>query len=139
MNQLEFQFCEDYVNEMLAIISYPVDDNTVELIEKFRDNAIFEVEERYSKVPYKENLLKSINDRYDRQLFNFIKVKVADKDPEFFKERINRLVSLLSENIDYAKRLGMKVPPSKIDDFYNNYKIALERYIQMEFTDSILN
>ena len=54
MNQLEYDFCLKYVGEFLTIINYPVEDNTVSLIEKYREQALIEIDR------YGLNLIKKL-------------------------------------------------------------------------------
>lgn len=137
MNQLEYDFCLKYVGEFLTIINYPVEDNTVSLIEKYREQALIEIDKKYKDSPFYSMAALEINADYDSQIFEYIKEKIADIDPEFFNERINNMNRLLLNNRDFAERLGMKVPARVISDFYNNYLIALERTLRAELQNTI--
>ena len=137
MSQDEYNFCVLYVNAFLSIIEYANEDNSFNLIEKYRNEALFKVNQVYGNTPFHDKFLKNINDDYDRQVFDFIKENVADDDPEFFNERINYLKALLAKNKDYALRLGMTMPALKIDDYYSNYLIALKRTLQVDFYGNI--
>ena len=130
MMQSEYDFCTKYISEFLAIINYPVDDNTIELIERFRNQELYKIEQKYGKSPMANALISVTNADYDKQIFDYIKENVADVDRMFFNERITNMKRLLMTNRDYALRLGMKIYVEVIDDFYNNYLIALERTLR---------
>ncbi len=137
MNLSEYNFCKQYTIEFLAIINYPVDDDTVSLIENSRILTLHEIDSKYKDKTYYNELYYETNKDYDKQLFDYIKENVADVDSEFFNERINNMNRILISNKDYAVRLGMKVPARVISDFYNNYLIALERTLRAELQNTI--
>lgn len=137
MSQLEYEFCRKYVIEFLAIINYPVDDDSVELIEKYREQALFEVERIYKGSPLYASAIKEVNDDYNRQLFDYVEDKVAFVDKGFFNSRISNMNKLLMDYRNYALRLGMKVPAENIENYYGNYLIALERTLRFEINPTL--
>ena len=137
MMQSEYDFCNQYVAEFLAILNYPIDDYTIDLIEKYREEAIYEIEKQFKNTSHYNLIIEETNNDYDKQLFDYIKTKVADIDNQFFNERINSIRKILVNNNDYAIRLGMNVNATKIDDFYENYLIALERTLRAEINPTL--
>ena len=137
MSQLEYDFCRKYVIEFLAIINYPVDDDSVELIEKYREQALFEVERIYKGSPLYASAIKEVNDDYNRQLYDYVEDKVAFVDKGFFNSIISNMNKLLMAYRNYALRLGMKVPAENIENYYGNYLIALERTLRFEINPTL--
>ncbi len=125
MSQLDYDFCFQYVSEFLTMVNYPIDNN-ISLIDKYHEEAIMNAKRKLGSSPYINSIIKEIDDDYNRQRFDYIKENVADVDMPFFNERITNMKRLLIQNQTNAVKLGMKISPATIDDYYNNYLIALE-------------
>ncbi len=138
METKEYEFCSSYVGEFLTIVNYSDDSDDIEMFETYREYALIDLRREFKDSPFYDEYVKEVNDDYDKKIFDFIKEKVAMVSPGFFNEKISSLRKLLMDNSDFASRLGMIVQARKIDDFYTNYKIALQRVAEADFRRDIL-
>lgn len=120
-------FCFDYVTAFLILINY-ADDETDDMggIEDSRDECILNVQRLELSEEVKKKLIDDYNKSFDKQIFAFIKERIADEDPKFFQTGINKLKELLNNNQEYAKSLNMTLNNGNlsIEDYYKNYLIA---------------
>ena len=144
MSNNEMEFCQNYVSLFLIILNYSNDDSQnqrIEEIERFRDEGLDIIEASNMSIEQKNTTKTAINSSHDKVIVDYLKKNVADKSPELFNGIIAKLDRLLRENPDFVRRLKMLMSSSNhkiaLIDYYNNYKIAVQRLIDFDLTKKI--
>ena len=122
-------FCFNYVSTFLILMNYADDSaDEMNLIENSREECLETVSRLELSESQRKKIIDEYNKSFDSQIFDFIKRKIADEDPTFFQEGINKLKELLNNFKEYAKSLNMTLDNGKlsIEDYYKNYLIALD-------------
>lgn len=143
MKNYEEEFCQKYVALFLIIINYSNDDGTnyIDNIENYRFESIEIIRSSSRSKESKEHDIKVVNSSYDNQIINHINNSIAAESPEVFNSVIIKINKLFKDYEQEAKRLKMIIPNSnsqiKIIDYYNNYKIAVKKLLDIDLMKKI--